>query len=544
MSPINIESLRKQAKALLKLCRSGDAVALARMRAQLPRLDDDIKLADVHHALARELGYVNWAALKLSDQPLAQFLSAVRGMSFRPEELNLADYSDFAEDSIHAACVVGDVDAVRYHLNRDPALVHTPLGGWTPLLYAAGSPFARLGLRYAFDIHKCGEFLLDHGADPNATDPENNVTAAARAFLANNRLLILLLAQRGAPTPAPGIAAVRDRIFKRTDAGPVTQAFKALQQNPEYVAEMRSRMEALRQHRPEFPPIAQMTIKDMLEVEKSHMPGTDSTLLSWELALKYGFDPNLRGDRNGETMLHAFVMRNDSTGQTVVRLFLDRGADPNALTNEGKTPYAMAIRAGNTAATELLLKAGAREDSAAPVDRFIGACHRNSREAADILAAHPEVLSLAERDTRDLLANAAKSNQFELVWLLADLGVDLAATVDRGATALHIASWHGHVEIVRTLSGRGAPVNVKDAIFQVSPLAWAAHGSANWQYAKEENYLEIVKLLLEAGAEREPAVNRWDVAPEDVASPNVAAIIQSHWRVLGLYGGTEGLRND
>ena len=200
--------------------------------------------------------------------------------------------------------------------------------------------------------------------------------------------------------------------------------------------------------------------------------------------------------------------------------------------------------AGNTAAAELLLKAGAREDSAAPVDRFIGACRRNSREAADILAAHPEVSSLAERDTRDLLANAAKSNQFELVWLLADLGVDLAATVDRGATALHIASWHGHVEIVRTLSGRGAPVNAKDAIFQVSPLAWAAHGSANWQYAKEENYLEIVKLLLEAGAEREPAVNRWDVAPEDVASPNVSALIQSRWRVLGFYGGTEGLRND
>jgi ankyrin repeat protein len=530
MSTINIESLRKQAKALLKLCRSGDAAALARMRAQLPRLGDAIKLADVHHALARELGYANWAGLKLADQPLAQFLAAVRGLAFRPEELNIADYSDFAEDSIHAACVVGDVDAVRYHVNQNPALVNTLFDGWTPLLYAAGSPFARLGLRYAVDIRKCAEFLLDHGADPNAADPESNVTAAARAFLANNRLMILLLAQRGVPTPGPGIEAVRDRIFKRADAGPVTQAFKALQQNPEYVAEMRSRLQTLRQHRPEFPPISQMTIKDMLEVEKSHVPGTpDSALLSWESALKYGFDPNLRGDRNGETMLHAFAMRNDSTGEALVRLFLERGADPNALTHEGRTPYALAIRAGNTDAAELLLKAGAREDSAEPVDRFIGACRRNSPEAAEILTAHPEVLSLAEHECRELLAGAAKSNQFELVWLLADLGVDLAASVDRGATAMHIASWHGHVEIVRTLIERGAPVNAQDAIFQTSPLAWAAHGSANWVYANEENYLEIAKLLLEAGAEKEPAVNRWNVAPEDVAIPNVAAFIRSRW---------------
>src|SRR5262249_46962085 len=162
-SATNIESLRKQAKTILKLCRSGDAAAIARMRAQLPRLGDDMKLADVHHALARELGYVNWAAVKLADQPLAQFLGAVRGLAFRPEDLNVAEYSDFAEDSIHAACVVGDIDAVRYHLNRNSALVNTPFGGWPPLLYAAGSPFARLGLRYAVDIHKCAEFLLDHG---------------------------------------------------------------------------------------------------------------------------------------------------------------------------------------------------------------------------------------------------------------------------------------------------------------------------------------------------------------------------------------------
>ena len=68
----NLEFLRKEAKALLKRCRSRDAAALARMRAELPRLaelDDeraaaDIKLADVQYALARESGFPNWGRLK------------------------------------------------------------------------------------------------------------------------------------------------------------------------------------------------------------------------------------------------------------------------------------------------------------------------------------------------------------------------------------------------------------------------------------------------------------------------------------------------
>jgi hypothetical protein len=60
---VNLEFLRKEAKALLKQCRVQDAAAIARIRAQLPRVDE-IKLADVQHALAREQGYMNWAELK------------------------------------------------------------------------------------------------------------------------------------------------------------------------------------------------------------------------------------------------------------------------------------------------------------------------------------------------------------------------------------------------------------------------------------------------------------------------------------------------
>src|SRR5262245_19227741 len=63
-SPVNLEFLRKEAKAMLRQCRSGDPATLSRLRAQLPRLESEVRLADVQHALARESGYASWAELK------------------------------------------------------------------------------------------------------------------------------------------------------------------------------------------------------------------------------------------------------------------------------------------------------------------------------------------------------------------------------------------------------------------------------------------------------------------------------------------------
>src|SRR6185369_17340574 len=69
---MNFEFVRKEAKSLLKLCRSKDPLALARIRAGLPRIakltDDqaaaEVQLADVQQLLAREAGLSNWSEVK------------------------------------------------------------------------------------------------------------------------------------------------------------------------------------------------------------------------------------------------------------------------------------------------------------------------------------------------------------------------------------------------------------------------------------------------------------------------------------------------
>jgi hypothetical protein len=79
---------RKKAKALLRDCRAGDASALARTHAHLPKLattGSDMTLADAQFVIARERGFESWPKLKAAidaAQPIEElaerFLTAVR----------------------------------------------------------------------------------------------------------------------------------------------------------------------------------------------------------------------------------------------------------------------------------------------------------------------------------------------------------------------------------------------------------------------------------------------------------------------------------
>jgi ankyrin repeat protein len=78
------------------------------------------------------------------------------------------------------------------------------------------------------------------------------------------------------------------------------------------------------------------------------------------------------------------------------------------------------------------------------------------------------------------LALAAQLGHAEAVRLLLDAGEDPDRYNPEGchahATPLHHAAWYGHADVVRLLVERRARLDLRDTLFQATPLGWALHG--------------------------------------------------------------------
>ena len=522
--PVNLEHLRKEAKRILKRCRTGDAAAIERLRLQLPGFGQEhINLADVHHALAREYGYRNWGELKRHDAPLSRFLAAVRGGSLESAQRELSRFPDLVEESIHVACVIGDADAVRYHLNLDPELRNAEADGWTPMLYACGSPFHRLNERYAAGLVECVTVLLDHGVDPN------DGSAMFRASVTGNRALAILFFQRGA---TPTVFRDNSKLVKAgfwgipPNEGKMDKALADLFSDPEVVEEMRKRMQVLTtQYGPWLEKLRGKTLSPR-EYYKPVFPGNEAyNAMIWRLLIERGVHPNWQ-DTSRDTPLHYLaVWGHGERDVAQLGFFLASGADPNTKRADGRTPYFLAVRHGNQPMADVLRAYGANLDDALPMDELIGACRRADAGAArNIIDLHPRVLSNAQPADYDVLAEAAARNRMEQAQLMVDVGFDPGGLEAGGATALHAAAWHGHVEMTRLLIELDAPLNVRDAMFHGSPLVWAAHASRHYADA-DDRYCVIVETLLDSGAD--PTLpNRWGARPEKLSSERVAVLLR------------------
>jgi ankyrin repeat protein len=169
----------------------------------------------------------------------------------------------------------------------------------------------------------------------------------------------------------------------------------------------------------------------------------------------------------------------------LVETLLDFGA---AVEERGSakwgSPLMTALAFGYLSAAEALVRRGA------PVDNLVAAAGlgRLTDAAQRLATAHAESRHRA-------LALAAQHGHVDIVRLLLDAGEDPSRYNPDGnhshSTPLHQAVLAGHDAVVRLLVERGARLDIKDTVYQSTPLGWAMYAGQT----------EIEKYLRAHGAQ-------------------------------------------
>ena len=398
-------------------------------------------------------------------------------------------------------------EALARLLDAFPSLVSAPhaADGATPLLHACASPLHAESAARAAGILRCAELLLDRGASPNEFmlfdgDPNSRIPALYFACVADNRAVVKLLLERGAE-PNDG-----ESIYHSAEL------------------DHRECLELLAAHGADFSGRHSHWGNTPLYFLAGHPEGSLRAATAYpgmRWLLEHGADPNVTSTEREETPLHR-VAENTRTA-ALAEMLVAHGATVDARRVDGRTPFVLAVRSGNAAVADFLR--GADPTRLAPVDEFLGAClAADEAKARALLAADPGLVErFGDDDKHGLVAADVRSE--DAVRLMHVLGFDLSWEGPWGGTPLHHAAWHGNVAMVKLLLSLGAPVDPRDKQFGSSPLGWAAHGSANCRRA-DDDYAAIVELLLDAGAEREPSINRWGGPPEALSSRRIARLLR------------------
>jgi len=444
----DLEQYKKQAKELLQASKAGAPEALARMQ-KYPRRAR-LTLADAQFVMAREHGFESWPRFAQRIRTLAGGDSPAVWKS--------------AEDAV----VAGDVEALERLLREHEQMFRTEpprsswLGGLAPD-YSAGDARSIIVQNHGFE--NWSQFAS------YATALTDGQSAVARFERAVDAIIV-------------GDAPTLQRL---------------LRDDPNLI-----RARSMRQHH--------------------------ATLLHYL----------------GANGVEGFRQRTPENAVQIARMLLEAGADVDApadLYGGGATALGLVATSlhPKTAGVlhdliDVLLAHGARIDApGAGHAALVNSCLANGREdAAQYLARRGAPLDLegaagvgrldlvrsffsADGSLKNTATTAPMKDGFtwaceyghtDVVEYLLDRGIDAGELLPRphGQTGLHWAAYGAHVDTVKALLRRRAPVNVKDKRFGGTPLDWALHGWNERHTDAEagDSYHDVVTLLVAAGTPVDP----------------------------------------
>ena len=507
----NLEQYKKQAKQLQRGAASGVLSELNRLRKYHPRFRDlapgkqpHIRLADAQFVLAREHGYDSWPkfakhietlrvirSLEKLDDPVSAFVEFAcvdrhggHGSStLELAETILARYPKVSDASVYSAAVLGDEKTVRGWLERDPSLA-TATGGphnWDALTYLCFSRYLRIDKTRSESFVATARMLLAAGARADTgwteyiDDPPRPITESAiygAAALAQNPDLTKLLLDYGAD---PNDEETGYHVVETYDNAVLQILLESGRFNESSLATVAARK----------------------------CDWHDDKGLT--LALEHGAGPNYM-TRWKHSPFQQSIRRDN--GLVMIEMFLDHGANPYLPNDQdGHTAIQMAAHHGRGDILQALERRGF-ELKLEGLDSMVAACARGDLDNARAIAARqPELLAELISIGGTLLARFSGASNARGVQCLLALGVPASAMWREGdaywelthhSTALHVAAWRAHHEVVRTLVAAGAPINLRDARNRTAlQLAVKACTDSYWKHRRQP---DSVAALLAAGA--------------------------------------------
>jgi len=462
---LNLDHLKKQAKQLIRLYRSRDAAAMARFRSTLPATaglsDEDLwsrglRLHDAQSCIASEHGFASWPDLKryVEVQAVAREARAVRVLRwlqliYRGDVSNtdgranlrvglrmLAEDPGLVAGDRYLACAIGDQDALRQATQADPSWVNLSGGPlqMPPLFAVAHSGLLRVD-EFRARLHGSARLLIAAGADVN----QRIYSRWPPASLEKPDLRYPLSTLYGAA------GANHDPVLTKLllDAGADPNDGESLY------------------HSLENPACTRLLLEYGARIAESNaiyraIDLEDDTAL--KLLLAHGGDPN-EPARNapltdwGSPLTWAIYRRRPRH----VKALLDAGADPSRATQEGLSPYRLALQFGLTEAAALL-----RVQTDAPdvsdEERFVAACARGDEAEARAMASRrPDLPASLSAAQLRLLPDMTAAGADDVVRLMVRLGWPIAVRGgDWDASALNLAVFRGDAVLTRFLLEHGS----------------------------------------------------------------------------------------
>lgn len=486
----NLENLKKQAKSLLDAAKARHPDALQRF-AILPALsgksvDDisatDLALHDAQSAIAREYGFPSWNALRDEvesrtmslETAVDEFIRAATGDAAGRAERLLERYPRIASASLYTSLVLGDAAAVEARLAGNPSLA-VQAGGpqnWEPLLYVCHTSMHKRIPERLDGLVAIARRLCVLGANPNAEyhwnwHPELPRTALWGSVCVVNHLPLAEVLLESGANPTDGVTG------HIAGGGGNIDALELLLR---YGLNVNGTPNGV-------PPLVHM----MLWTDNPAGP-------RW--LLEHGADANLAWGNDGEAPLHVAARRWDVP---MVERLTAYGGDVSRRRADGLTPHTLAELHGNTDVAAWLLAHGAA-DELSPVQRFIAACARADRAAAEaIVGAHPGLEAQLRPEHHVMLHGPAESGNAAVLEAMLACGFDANARDGDNVTPLHRAAMGGHVDAVRVLLAHGADVAAADGMFAASPLVWAVEGRRS-NRRRGRDHVGVARVLINAGS--------------------------------------------